>query len=70
MTEVVDASLETASSSGVSRRNVLRAGAVGAAAVNPTWPCPNANSAFDAWRERPITGSESGSDGRCPIQRV
>jgi len=33
MTEVVDASLETASSSGVSRRNVLRAGAVGAAAV-------------------------------------
>ena len=33
MTEVVDESLETASSSGVSRRNVLRAGAVGAAAV-------------------------------------
>jgi FtsP/CotA-like multicopper oxidase with cupredoxin domain len=33
MTEVVDASPETASSSGVSRRNVLRAGAVGAAAV-------------------------------------
>src|SRR5690348_6855495 len=33
MTEVVDASLETASSSGVSRRNILRAGAVGAAAV-------------------------------------
>ena len=33
MTEVVDASPETASSSGVTRRNVLRAGAVGAAAV-------------------------------------
>ena len=33
MTEVVDASPETASSSGVCRRNVLRAGAVGAAAV-------------------------------------
>ena len=33
MTEVVDESLETASSSGVSRRNVLRAGAVGVAAV-------------------------------------
>jgi FtsP/CotA-like multicopper oxidase with cupredoxin domain len=33
MTEVVDESLETASSSGVTRRNVLRAGAVGAAAV-------------------------------------
>src|SRR4029453_10669698 len=33
MTEGVEASPETASSSGVSRRNVLRAGAVGAAAV-------------------------------------
>ncbi len=33
MTELVDASPEAASSSGVSRRNVLRAGAVGAAAV-------------------------------------
>ena len=42
---------------------------VGAAAVRPTWPWPNAKNAFGARCERPITGIESGSDGRCPIQR-
>ena len=41
---------------------------VGAAAVRPTWPCPKANYALAARAERPITGSESGSDGRWPIQ--
>ena len=39
----------------------------GEAAVRPTWPWPKAKIALGARGARPITGSESGSDGRCPI---
>jgi hypothetical protein len=38
--------------------------------MRPKCPCPNANSTHAERGEAPMTGSESGVEGRVPIQRV